>query len=78
MDNLDPYESAEAVCPNPTEDQFRVLVAETRTLIEEVITKNPKMTRAEAVSYAIDGIAEGWELSAQAEASLRDHYEVVS
>jgi hypothetical protein len=67
-------------CPNPTAAQFAELIRATRRLIVEVETVNaPRaMSPREAASYAIDGMAEGWELNAESETKLRDYFHAMT
>jgi hypothetical protein len=58
-------------CPTPSASEFRQLVSETREQIAAVKKANPTMSEAEATNWAIEGMAEGWELSTAAERALR-------
>jgi hypothetical protein len=65
------------ICPNPSPAMFRELIAVAAGTIDDVKKYQPHWTHEQAVDYAIDGVAEAWELDRSAEAALRYHFDQV-
>lgn len=58
-------------CPDPQGPKFSELVELTRNEVAEVQRSNPTFTKQRATDWAIEGVAEAWELSSDAERRLR-------
>jgi hypothetical protein len=61
-------------CPNPSPAMFRELIAVAEGTIAQVKKYQPHWSDEQAANYAIDGVAEAWELSRASEAALRYHF----
>jgi hypothetical protein len=64
------------ICPRPTASQYQTLVHLTRALMVQVQTANQprNMSPREAAMYAVDGMAEAWELASPVESCLRAYF----